>query len=230
MRQLPIPPENHKKFTESTDKASRLPELVQQWVTGEPNDASWMVALRADGCLPGEVDFEKALVFPGSFNPLHAGHRRMMELAISKTGRAGYYELSITNADKASLTIEQLAKRINAKEIDQRFAPAGLLLSRLPMFEQKAAAFPGAIFIVGADTLRRINDLKYYASSENNFGHSIGAIAEHSVRFLVFGRDDDGRFLDQEALQLRPELEVLCDFVPREEFEMDISSSSLRSD
>lgn len=147
----------------------------------------------------------------------------MMQLATTKTGRVGFYELSITNADKAELTVEEVESRVSAD-----FSP-GLLLTRLPMFEQKAAAFSGAVFVVGADTIQRINNLKYYSNNQSEFKRSIERMASYGIRFLVFGRDDAGRFLDQKALRLRSDLQTLCDFVPRAEFEMKISSTALRN-
>ncbi|MBN1393494.1 MAG: CinA family protein, partial [Pirellulales bacterium] len=39
-------------------------------------------------------------VFPGAFNPLHSGHRRMFQIAGERLGRHGILELSIINVDK----------------------------------------------------------------------------------------------------------------------------------
>ncbi len=42
------------------------------------------------------------IYLPGSFNPLHAGHRGLLAAAEAAAGRpgAGAFELSVTNADK----------------------------------------------------------------------------------------------------------------------------------
>ena len=168
--------------------------------------------------------FENACVLPGSFNPLHDAHRAMMQFATRSTGRAGFFELSVTNVDKPSLTKTQLRERLA-----ESFAPAALLLTRLPTFEAKSDAFAGAVFVVGGDTIRRINDLKYYSHQESEFRRAIARIKANGIRFLVFGRNVNRQFLDEKSLSLQPELLDLCDFVTRSDFEMDVSSTGLRN-
>src|SRR5690606_1321771 len=40
-----------------------------------------------------DTDHDGLLLFPGAFNPLHHGHRKMLEIAERRTGRRGAYEL-----------------------------------------------------------------------------------------------------------------------------------------
>src|SRR5205085_91262 len=59
---------------------------------------------------PSRQDPPRA-VFPGSFHPLHHGHRQMVEFAERKLGAAVDYELSIVNVDKPSLDFEEMTDR-----------------------------------------------------------------------------------------------------------------------
>src|SRR4051794_17844632 len=44
-----------------------------------------------------------ALLVPGAFNPVHAGHWGLAEVAARLTGTAAAFELSVTNVDKPPL-------------------------------------------------------------------------------------------------------------------------------
>ena len=92
--------------------------------------------------------------------------------------------------------------------------------------------FPDCVFVVGADTITRINDLRFYqdvahrADVLRDFGEGLARRREQK-RFLVFGRWRKDDFeLDQ--VELASELRVQCDFVSQREFAQRVSSTELR--
>jgi hypothetical protein len=88
--------------------------------------------------------------------------------------------------------------------------------------------FPEATFIVGADTLVRIAEPRYYGGDAKRRDEAIAAIAARGCRFLVFGRVVDGQFMSLEDLALPAQLRALCCGVSPGEFREDVSSTDLR--
>jgi nicotinamide mononucleotide (NMN) deamidase PncC len=179
--------------------------------------------------LLGECDFigaidraSKVILFPGAFNPLHEGHERMAELAGRRYGSPVTFELSITNVDKPPLDFIEIEDRL--KQLSGR----RVLLTRAPTFVEKAKIASGCVFIVGADTLVRIADPKYYGGDLARRDAAVASIAERGCRFLVFGRRRGDRFESPAEFNLPPALRAICDAVPESEFRVDVSSSELR--
>jgi hypothetical protein len=166
------------------------------------------------------------VVFSGAFNPLDAGHARMAEIAECKLNAPVTWELSITNVDKPPLDYISIEERVDGlrREDSGRL----IALTRAPTFREKAALFPGATFVVGADTLERIAEPRYYGGDTARRDAAIAEIARAGCRFLVFGRASAGQFISLSNLQLPGELRQLCDEVPASEFREDISSTTLR--
>ena len=104
------------------------------------------------------------LIFPGSFNPLHEGHRRMAVIAEEIAERPVEFELSITNVDKPALDAMELAER-TAQFIVAGPAARRLWLTRAPTFLDKVEVFPESTFVMGADTYVRLADPRYYGGS-----------------------------------------------------------------
>jgi len=164
------------------------------------------------------------LVFPGSFNPLHAGHRSMASIAKHRYGLEVQPEISILNVDKPG---------ISDRDLESRLVPmrslGDPLVTKAARFIEKATCFPDCRFIIGADTALRLDDVRYTDKKETLRDETVRAIADLGCRFVVFGRMVEGRFLAAADLPLSPTLRDLCDFVPESEFREDISSTILRA-
>jgi nicotinic acid mononucleotide adenylyltransferase len=176
------------------------------------------------GGQPNPADRASDLVFPGAFHPLHAGHRRMAQVAEAMVGRRADFEISIRNVDKPPLDYTEIQQRL------AQFSPGETVwLTRAPTFEEKSQEFPGATFLVGADTIRRIADPRYY-SGETAMHQALERIVGRGCRFLVFGRLGPSGFVRLGDLELPPALRRISVEVSAEQFREDIASSELRRD
>ena len=167
------------------------------------------------------------LVFPGSFDPLHAGHRAMAALAAEIAERPVAYELSIANVDKPTLDWIELGDRT------AQFLAAGdgqpqLWLTRAPTFLEKLAVFPQHTFVMGADTYVRLADPRYYGGSADAARAAVQRIATEARGLIVFGRVKDGVFQDPAQLDVPQPLRAVTYFVSQREFRLDVSSTAIR--
>lgn len=163
------------------------------------------------------------VIFAGAFHPLHAGHRRMAEIARERLGAPVQFELSVFNVDKPPLDYCEIDARV------RQFDPSQpLWLTRTPTFLEKARQFPGATFVLGTDTLRRIADPRYYGGDPAACQRAIEQIVAQGCRFLVFGRADGERFVSLADLGLPEALRAACQEVPADVFRDDTSSTELR--
>jgi len=167
------------------------------------------------------------LVFPGSFNPLHDGHRRMAAIAAEIAERPVAFELSITNVDKPALDWLELRDRA------AQFAAAAdgqprLWLTRAATFLEKLEVFPESTFVMGTDTYLRLADPRYYGDSADAAAAAVKTIARRTRGLIVFGRVKDGAFQDPAQLDVPAELRGVTYFVSQREFRMDLSSTDIR--
>lgn len=166
----------------------------------------------------------RRVIFPGTFNPLHDGHRGMAAVAAEMLGQPVEFEISIVNVDKPMLDYVEMARRSAQFSSEQV-----LWFTRAAKFTEKVALFENAVFVVGADTIVRIADPRYYDNDAGERDQAIHQIAAAGGRFLVFGRKTEAGFQGLDSLQLPAALRELCQGVPAERFRQDISSTELRT-
>ena len=192
------------------DELAVVHEGTQPWVTAYPDGRT-----RAGGQIP------TALV-PGSFNPWHQAHQALWEAARRRFGDPVAYELSITNVDKPPLPTGEALRR--AEQFGGR---ANLVFTAAPTFVEKARLMPGAAFVIGADTARRVVEPVYYDGTEPMLA-ALRELRFLGARFVVAGRLEDGRFLKLRDLPMPAEAAGLFEAIPATELRVDVSSTELR--
>ena len=194
------------------------PGVVEVWnalVSGESDAARVGRARPGSAAPPGP-----GCLLPGSFNPVHEGHRRMRVVAAARLGIPTAYELAIVNPDKPPLSQEDAAARL------ARFSGSEeVWLTCAPTFTEKARIFPGATFAVGVDTIVRIAESRYYGGPE---GLAAALSVLGGCRFLVFGRRTGVGFETLDTVALPEPLLALCDGVDEAQFRADVSSTEIR--
>ncbi len=186
------------------------------------------VRLDLSGGTPRPEPASLGLLLPGSFRPLHEGHRAMARAAAHLVGRPCDFEISLTHPEKPAL--DYLAIR-------SRLAPfAGLgervVLTTAPTYLEKARLFPACTFVIGHDTALRVVDPRFYGSVPARDA-ALDELERLGARFLVFGRvDTSGTFRDLTPDQFDGAvsgfLARVATPVPGDRFRLDISSSEIR--
>ncbi|MYD46762.1 MAG: hypothetical protein F4W92_10450 [Gammaproteobacteria bacterium] len=164
--------------------------------------------------------------FPGAFNPIHPGHRRMHALAQELLQCEVQYELSVKNVDKLPLDYFELNQRLS------QFAPDEVVLTNLPHFFNKAKHLSKnekVSFVVGIDTLARIIQPKYYDTGEQ-LDDVMNFFITSGTEFLVFGRTVGNKFKTIKDLSIPEGIRQRCQQVDATQFQCDVSSSTLRSE
>lgn len=173
---------------------------------------------------------KKPLVLAGSFNPLHEGHKTMLEIAEKRTGRAGFFEISVQNVDKPQL--ERGALNVRTKSITQE--GRAVIVTNAPRFTEKSAILPGATFIIGYDTAVRLIDPKYYpdhsSGTPDPVEDSLNIISANGCSFIVVGRiDSDGEFKVLQDIPIPGRFKHLFEGLSESEFRSDLSSTEIRT-
>jgi nicotinamide mononucleotide (NMN) deamidase PncC len=180
------------------------------------------VTVHTDGRLVADEPFTGVLL-SGSFNPLHCGHETLLRVAGKFLNLTPAFELPIVNADKPALKPNEIERRI----AQSRRYP--VILTRAPLFRDKADLFPNCTFALGYDTAVRLVDPSYYGGKQGCID-ALSAVAKQNGRFLVAARPMPGAGVRTLADAAPPmEFEDLFVELPRSEFLLDLSSTQLRA-
>jgi hypothetical protein len=164
-----------------------------------------------------------ALVLAGSFNPLHDGHLALARVAEDVLRAPAAFEVSVINVDKPPLAAAEVRARLA-----QFAGRARVELTRAPTFLEKSRLFPGATFVVGADTAERLVAKRYYGD-DARMAAALREMADRGCRFLVAVRaDDTGRVRSLADVAVPPAFTHLFAAIPEGRFRLDSSSSAIR--
>ena len=185
-------------------------------------EKSWIKLLNNEVNYVSSSKSKPELIFPGSFNPLHEGHIRMRDLAEKKTGMQTTFEICAKNADKPPLTFQEIKRTL-----DQFDENDSWVMTSAGRFSEKAEMFPNSVFIIGADTLLRVFDEKFYSSNKDMNEH-VERFNDHNIHFLVFGRKVDDKFISLEDINIPSKIRSRCTGFNEGSFRDDISSTEIR--
>ena len=165
------------------------------------------------------------MLFPGTFNPWHAGHAAIAEKAMQITTHQITLELCTKNVDKPDddiLSFERRFKQV-AAAVKGAYWLKNIAVSNAPRFIDKIRWLRDSVIVVGFDTITRIGDWnKYYDNFE--YADFIQQLNARNIRFLVFHRltsHSDIRKIESELLKL-------CSFAETDVEFQQLSSRKMR--
>jgi hypothetical protein len=195
-------------------------DAIQQLLAGAVD----RVTVQPDGQMMLSAP-QPLVLFPGSFNPMHEGHRLLARVAAELRQQPVAFEISVTNVDKPPLAGETVRHRL------LQFAwKSPVELTRAPTFVEKSRLFPGTTFVVGVDTAERLFGAKYYGDDEARMHEALEEIAGSGGSFLVAVRlDAAGRVRALNDIPVPRRYADLFTEIPERRFRVDTSSSEIRA-
>jgi len=182
-----------------------------------------IIKVRPDGGMSEHHTLRGCAFLSGAFNPLHFGHTQLADAASQILRRNVLFDLSVQNADKGQISHSEICGLLS-----QFQWPHEVVLTRKPLFAQKALYFPDSIFVVGYDTALRILQKKYYGGECTKVLDFLSSFRETGCRFLVAGRHWEGAYRTVRNLKVPEGFDGLFEELPENMFREDTSSSLIR--
>lgn len=131
------------------------------------------------GKVADHIRLSKLVLVPGSFNPLHDGHKFLLEEG--KKLANGIYELCVFNVDKPPLNKREIMKRLAQFDCP-------VILTNAPTFVEKAKMFPGVSYSIGIDTALRLIDPIYSNGDDIQMIKNLMKMGFASTEFFIASR------------------------------------------
>ncbi len=131
------------------------------------------------------------LFMPGSFNPLHDGHRDIAWKTGELINQQCVYMVTADSVHKKALTVSEMLDRVAMTRLERYgvYQVGDILFTQNdPLFIDKAQKFPGCGFIIGYDTAARMLDPKWGPE----IVPMLHEFRKYKTRFYVCGRIMDG--------------------------------------
>ena len=177
-----------------------------------------------DGHIAPNEAHSGVCLLSGSFNPLHDGHVRLLQVAAHALRRPALFELPVLNAEKGLLNYAVLQRRLS-----QFKRPWRVALTHLPLFEDKASMFPNSVLVIGYDTAVRLLETRFYSGSAARMRVALDKVRGHGCSFLVAGRLWQNEFRTLRDITLPAGYADLFAELPEAQFRVDTSSTMLRA-
>jgi nicotinic acid mononucleotide adenylyltransferase len=168
---------------------------------------------------------EMEVFYPGTFNPLHDGHR----LIIQNVGTSdACYVVNVDSVHKPAMTVQQIltiAAQFRVERLNHKIGAVSFTRGE-PLFIQKFEKRPEKIFVMGVDTLERMLDPKWGPDR----GKVLHSIYENGIQIFVCDRIVDGqRKTAHDALKRLVPTWPTGPFAARNFHALDIEPSALSS-
>lgn len=174
------------------------------------------------------------LLYPGSFAPLHWGHKELARAAsvvVQQRDESSprkpvilTYEISASIVGKGDLNIDEVKSRVEQFTSGNR----RVALTNAKLFIDKARMFRHHGLIVGVDTAIRVLDTKYYEDSAERMIEAMREIESCGCYFIVGGRAKGEEWIDMSHVNIPPQIRHMFIPIKPEDFRVDISSTDLR--
>ena len=108
---------------------------------------------------------QNKVILCGVFNPMHKGHRQLLQTAKRKCDKAeAYFEMSMIGPDGEEMKENDPYLMARIIQFQKYPDDASVIIMKEASFIKKAKALPGSHFVIGYDIYERLVDPKTYGN------------------------------------------------------------------